>query len=92
MVYGLEIPVAYIFSGLEKGVNWIKKKIFQETDFDDKMKKKNELCDFIFHLCPAFREKFERKISIGAKNLSVKIGVSVNCLSAFWNVTYEELT
>ena len=40
MVYGLEIPVTYIFSGLEKAVYWIKKKIFQETDFDDNMRKK----------------------------------------------------
>ena len=54
---GREIPVTYIFSGLEKAVYWIKKKIFKETDFYDNTKKKMSQMNIVTFFLP-FREKF----------------------------------
>ena len=61
--------LAYIFSGLEKAVYWIKKKIFHETDFDENMKKK--LVNFVRLLERNFREKVQSV----QKNLSVNWSV-----------------
>ena len=49
----LEILVTFFFSGLEKAVCWIKKKIFQETDFyDNKKMSQINYSDFFLYLCP----------------------------------------
>ena len=47
--------------------------------------------DFFLPLSAFQREILEKKF-IPCKKICPLIGVSVNCLSAFWNVFYEELT
>ena len=69
------------FSGLEKAVYWIKKKIFQETDFDDNMKrKKSEMnyytsSDFFYTFVRLLERNFREKVQSVQKNMSVNWSV-----------------
>ena len=56
-----------------------------------KIKSQMNYSDFFLPLSAFQREILEKKFN-RCKKICPLIGVSVNCLSAFWNVFYEDLT